>query len=228
MDEKKWSFQYPDNKTPYVFGAENRKRQADAAEKLADQLLAPDSVIQPLLRDLTDTSDDEDDEDPVEWRRDQLVLVLQKAVELITEHEFRLGGQVKIHRLPEIARFDPSTGLMFSAKVHREERKAHLNQTHNKDDGGTDSDPPLFVPKPQGRVILVLRPGVYHYELPNKFYPVNHPHFNRMELRIDHDSELVCKAEVVVEAVEASPSDDIYKPDPEDKDVFYASPWGPL
>ncbi|PLB54954.1 hypothetical protein P170DRAFT_483741 [Aspergillus steynii IBT 23096] len=178
------------------FGDENRKRQADMAESLANQLLS-DSLFQLFLSDLPD-------EEEETMRRDFLITIFKSGAEHLTAHEVTLGGQVKVHQLPELEKFDPSTGLMFSGLVHGRERK----------------DTPPVIPKPHGRVILVLRPGVYRYDLPNKFVPYDR-HVSLVELPTDADSYLLCKAEVVVEAAQASPSD-ANQADPNDQDVWFA------
>ncbi|RAL10361.1 uncharacterized protein BO97DRAFT_349687 [Aspergillus homomorphus CBS 101889] len=182
----------PHDRPPYDFGEENRDRQAKIAEHLADQLLA-DSLFQLLLKNL-------DSAEEKTQRRNRLATEFKLGANYLTAHEVTLGGMVKLHQLPELEQFDPSTGIMFSAWVHSVERK--------------DSQ---IVPKPHGRVILVLQPGVYRYDLPNKFVPY-YQHNNLVEPPDDLDSHLVCKAEVVVEAVKASLSD-ANQPDPNDRDI---------
>ncbi|PYI18699.1 hypothetical protein BO99DRAFT_433236 [Aspergillus violaceofuscus CBS 115571] len=179
---------------------ENRKRQANIAEHLADHLLE-DSLFQLFLEELAGAEED--------TRRRRLIGVLQAGAQYLTAHELALGGQVRVHQLPELKQFDPATGIMFSGRVHQKERK---------------NTPPL-IPKPHGRVILVLRPGVYRYELPNRFVPYDR-HISAVELPGNTDSYLVCKAEVMVEAVKASNSSDASQPDPEDEDISFQRYWG--
>lgn len=190
----------PRDNPPYVFGDENRKRQANIAENLADHLLE-DSLFQLFLDELAGAEED--------TRRRRLIGVLQAGAQYLTAHELALGGQLKVHRLPELKQFDPATGIMFSGRVHQKERK---------------NTPPL-VPKPHGRVILVLRPGVYRYDLPNQFVPYDR-HISAAELKRDTDSYLVCKAEVMVEAVKASNPSDASQPEPQDEDVWFQRGWG--
>ncbi|GLB12367.1 hypothetical protein AtubIFM57258_010049 [Aspergillus tubingensis] len=187
----------PLDKTPYEFGDENRKRQADTAENLADQLLA-DSLFQLLLRDLADAEEKTD-------RRQELVNLLQAGAEYLTEHEVTLGGQVKVHQLPELEKFDPSTGLMYSSPIHSKKQ----------------DDNPLSFPKPHGRVILVVRPGVCRYDLPIEFVPFNHRHLKRLELSGANTSCLACKAEVLVETVSSDDSSAEFHADPNDEDVSF-------
>ncbi|PYH82161.1 hypothetical protein BO82DRAFT_68889 [Aspergillus uvarum CBS 121591] len=185
----------PRDNPPYIFGDENRKRQAGIAERLADHLLA-DSLFQLLLDKLASAEE--------ETRRCHLIKVFRESVQYFTAHEVTLGGHVKFHQLPEVKQFDPSTGIMFSGLVHDRER---------------NNTPPL-IPKPHSRVILVLRPGVCRYDLPNKFVPFDR-HRSWAEMPTDIESELLYKAEVMVEAVEASSPSDASQRDPGDADVFH-------
>ncbi|GKZ37383.1 hypothetical protein AbraIFM66950_008904 [Aspergillus brasiliensis] len=185
----------PRDKTPYEFGDQSRKRQANMAKDLADQLLA-DSLFQLLLRELACAEKEME-------RRERLVTILQDSAQALTKHEVILGGQVKLHQLPELKQFDTSTGLMFSKKVYSKK----------------EEDPLLYAPKPGGRVILVVRPGVCRYDTPIKFVPYGNQALRIKELEEEPTSWLVCKAEVLMETVETSSSSDKVEPDPEDKDV---------
>ncbi|OJK02894.1 hypothetical protein ASPACDRAFT_1853465 [Aspergillus aculeatus ATCC 16872] len=154
----------PRDNPPYILGDENRKRQADIAESLADHLLA-DSLFQLFLDKLA-----------------------------IAEEETRRCHLIKVFR----------EKLMFSALVHDRER---------------NNTPPL-IPKPHSRVVLVLRPGVCRYDLPNKVVPFDR-HRSWAETATDIESELLCKTEVIVEAVEATNPSDASQRDPADADVFH-------
>ncbi|GFN16027.1 ATP synthase complex subunit h family protein [Aspergillus tubingensis] len=178
------------DKTPYEFGDRSRKRQANMAKGLADQLLA-DSLFQLLLRELAGAEEET-------ARRERLVKLFQDTARALTNHEVMLGGQVKVHQLPELEKFDTSTGLMFSAK---------------------QEDPPLYVPKPRGRVILVVRPGVCRYDTPIRYVPFSHRPLRLEELEGEPTSWLICKAEVLMEKVRTDRSSDKYESDPEDRDV---------
>ncbi|GKZ54339.1 hypothetical protein AnigIFM49718_009743 [Aspergillus niger] len=136
---------------------------------------------------------------------DSLFQLLLHSAQAFINHEVILGGQVKIHQLPELKQFDTSTGLMFSMKFHCNKQE----------------DPPLYVPKPRGRVILVVRPGVCRYDTPIRFIPFSHQPLRLKELEGEPTSWLVCKAEVLMETVKASSSSDEYEPEPEDKDVSF-------
>ncbi|GAT26802.1 similar to An02g06510 [Aspergillus luchuensis] len=185
------------DKTPYEFGDRSRKRQASMAKDLADQLLA-DSLFQLLLRKLTGAEEET-------ARRERLVKLFQDIARALTNHEVMLGGQVKVHQLPELEQFDTSTGLMFSAKFQSEEQE----------------DPPLYVPKPRGRVILVVRPGVCRYDTPIQYVPFSHRPLRLEELEEEPTSWLICKAEVLMETVRTDRSSDKFESDPEDKDVRF-------
>ncbi|OJZ92067.1 hypothetical protein ASPFODRAFT_123150 [Aspergillus luchuensis CBS 106.47] len=185
------------DKTPYEFGDRSRKRQASMAKDLADQLLA-DSLFQLLLRELTGAEEET-------ARRERMVKLFQDIARALTNHEVMLGGQVKVHQLPELKQFDTSTGLMFSAKFQSEEQE----------------DPPLYVPKPRGRVILVVRPGVCRYDTPIQYVPFSHRHLRLEELEEEPTSWLICKAEVLMETVRTDRSSDKFESDPEDKDVRF-------
>ncbi|GKZ78224.1 hypothetical protein AnigIFM56816_001612 [Aspergillus niger] len=191
------TFKSPRDKTPYEFGDRSRKRQANMARDLADQLLA-DSLFQLLLRELAGAEEET-------ARRERLVTIFQDSAQAFINHEVILGGQVKIHQLPELKQFDTSTGLMFSMKFHCNKQE----------------DPPLYVPKPRGRVILVVRPGVCRYDTPIRFIPFSHQPLRLKEPEGEPTSWLVCKAEVLMETVKASSSSDEYEPDPENKDVSF-------
>ncbi|GLA08842.1 hypothetical protein AnigIFM60653_010639 [Aspergillus niger] len=191
------TFKSPRDKTPYEFGDRSRKRQANMARDLADQLLA-DSLFQLLLRELAGAEEET-------ARRERLVTIFQDSAQAFINHEVILGGQVKIHQLPELKQFDTSTGLMFSMKLHCNKQEDH----------------PLYVPKPRGRVILVVRPGVCRYDTPIRFIPFSHQTLRLKEVEGEPTSWLVCKAEVLMETVKASSSSDEYEPDPEDKDVSF-------
>ncbi|PYH35942.1 uncharacterized protein BO87DRAFT_395447 [Aspergillus neoniger CBS 115656] len=185
----------PRDKTPYECGDRSRKRQANMAKDLADQLLA-DSLFQLLLRELAGAEEET-------ARRERLVKFFQDTARALTNHEVMLGGQVKVHQLPELEQFDTSTGLMFSAKFQFKEQE----------------DPPLCVPKPHGRVILVVRPGVCRYDTPIRYVPFSHRPLRLEELEGEPTSWLICKAEVLTETVRNDRSFDNYESDPEDKDV---------
>ncbi|EHA22994.1 hypothetical protein ASPNIDRAFT_37024 [Aspergillus niger ATCC 1015] len=191
------TFKSPRDKLPYTFGDESRKRQADIARNLADQLLE-DSLFQLLLVKLTDSQKRAE-------RRELLAKIFQGSAKGFTKHEVMLGGLVKVHQLPELKQFDTSTGIMFSEILFDNDEKT-----------------PLYIPKPRGRVVLVVRPGVFRYDTPTQFVPVHNAPLDMQQQDTGRTSWLLCKAEVLVEQAEGSSSSDEYRPDPENKDVFYS------
>ncbi|RAL14353.1 uncharacterized protein BO97DRAFT_340911, partial [Aspergillus homomorphus CBS 101889] len=200
LDENELEFQTPRSKRPYVFGIENQKRRASTAVTLADQLLADDR-LQPFLYEFKNADEEA-------HRREHLMNIIADGAQSMFDHEFQLGGQVKVHQLPELDQFDTSTGLMFSGLGAREEWK----------------ETPLFVPKRQGRVILVLRPGLFHYDLPEDFVP-SHRRLEWAERNYPLSTQMACKAEVVMETVQAD-SAEATPADTENIDILYGTLYG--
>ncbi|OJJ76162.1 hypothetical protein ASPBRDRAFT_169843 [Aspergillus brasiliensis CBS 101740] len=198
LEDEMYTLKSPRDKLPYTFAVESRKRQADKAGKLADQLLA-DKLFKLLLDKSTDAEKEAE-------RRERLVSIFQDSARALTKHEVMLGGLVRVHQLPELKQFDTSTGLMFSHPLFLDEEEKN----------------PVYVPKPRGRVILVVRPGVFRYDTPTQFVPVNDQPLDMQQLQTGPTSWLLCKAEVLVEQDEDSSSSDKFQPDPLNKDVFYS------